>query len=85
MHTVIILSAGVALLVACLLLGHAWGAGLSRGALAFIALWFVAAAINMWIGVSRAGYSVAQELPFFAIVFGSLAIVAGLIAWRASA
>lgn len=88
MHTVIILGAGAALLVACLLLGHAWGgagAGLSWGARAFIPIWALAAGVNMWIGVSRAGYTVAQELPFFALVFGVLAVVAGLIAWKFSA
>ena len=26
----------------------------------FLAVWLVAALINIWIGVSRAGYSVAQ-------------------------
>jgi hypothetical protein len=86
MHTVIILGAAAALLVACLLLGHAWGGagghGLSWGARAFIPLWLVAAGVNLWIGVSRAGYTVAQELPFFAIVFGVPALIAGFIAWK---
>jgi hypothetical protein len=87
MHTVIILGAGAALLIACLLLGHAWAGtpGLVRGAWAFIPLWLAVAGANMWVGVSRAGYSVAQELPFFALVFGVMAGVAALIAWRAAA
>src|SRR3989475_1940476 len=35
----------------------------------FIALWLVAAGINMWVGVSKAGYSVAEEAPIFLVVF----------------
>lgn len=86
MHTVIIIGAAAALLVACLLLGFAWGGsaghGLSWGARVFIPIWLVAAAVNLWIGVSRAGYTVAQELPFFAIVFGVPAAIAAFIAWK---
>jgi hypothetical protein len=29
----------------------------------FIPVWLVAAAVNMWIGVTRAGYSVGEEAP----------------------
>ena len=36
----------------------------------------------MWIGVSRAGYSVADEAPVFLVVFGVPAAVAALLAWR---
>jgi hypothetical protein len=43
-----------------------WG----RAALAFVPLWFIGAVINMWIGVSRAGYSLTDEAPIFLIVFG---------------
>jgi hypothetical protein len=68
MHTVTVLCAGAALLIACLLLGHAFVGsmqGVAWGAMVFIALWLLLAAVNMWIGVSRAGYSVAQEAPVF--------------------
>jgi len=41
----------------------------------------VAAAVNMWIGVTRAGYSVAEEAPIFLIVFAVPAAVALLVAW----
>jgi hypothetical protein len=37
--------------------------------LAYVALWFVIAGANMWIGVAKAGYSVAEELPIFALIF----------------
>lgn len=87
MHTIIVLGAGLALLVACLLLGHAWGAmpGLVQGAKLFIPLWLVGAFVNMWVGVSTAGYSWADELPIFLAIFALPAIVAGLVWWRLSA
>jgi hypothetical protein len=38
----------------------------------------------MWIGVARAGYSVAEEAPIFAVVFAVPAVVALLAAWGLS-
>jgi hypothetical protein len=84
-HTAIVLGGGFALLLSCLLLGHAFGGGMSgavSGAKVFIPLWLVAAGVNMWLGVSQAGYSVADELPIFLGVFALPAAVAGLLCWR---
>jgi len=50
----------------------------------FIPLWLVGAAINMWIGVSRAGYSVADEAPVFLMVFGIPAVVPLLVLRRSA-
>jgi hypothetical protein len=36
----------------------------------------------MWIGVSRAGYSIADELPIFLLIFGVPAVAAALLKWR---
>jgi hypothetical protein len=85
MHTVIVLCGGAALLAACLLLGHAFVGsmqGLAWGAKAFIAVWLVLAAANMWIGVSRAGYTVADEAPVFLLIFAVPAAVAALAWWK---
>jgi hypothetical protein len=84
MHTVIVLSGGAALLVACLLLGHGFGSmqGLAWGAKVFIPLWLLLAAVNLWIGVSRAGYSVAEEAPVFLLIFCVPAAVAALAWWK---
>jgi hypothetical protein len=38
----------------------------------------------MWMGVSRAGYSVAEELPMFLLVFAVPAAVALLVWWKFS-
>jgi len=53
-------------------------------ALIFIPIWFGAALINLWIGVSRAGYSVAEELPIFLAVFAIPAVVALFVWWKFS-
>ena len=41
------------------------------------------AAINMWLGVSTAGYSVADEAPVFLVVFAVPAAIAGVVWWLA--
>ena len=86
MHTVKVIAAGFALLVLCLVAGRLiGGAGqptvLARSALVFVPLWFIGAAINMWLGVSKAGYSVKEEIPYFVIVFLIPTVVA-LLVWR---
>jgi hypothetical protein len=87
MHTVIVVGGGFALLIACLLLGHAFGGGsvgMVTGAKVFIPLWLIGAGINMWIGVSQAGYSMADEAPIFLGLFGVPAAVAALLWWKFS-
>jgi hypothetical protein len=75
---------GFALLGLCL--GAGWLAGgpakMKMAALVFIGLWFVAAAVNMYVGVTRAGYSFMEELPIFLLIFGAPAVVALLLRWR---
>jgi hypothetical protein len=85
MHTVIVISAGLALLALCLLVGRSVGSGdasMARSALVFLPLWLLGAGINMWFGVSQAGYSVADEAPMFVAVFAVPAVVAVLLWWR---
>ena len=48
----------------------------------FVAVWFVAAAANMWIGVSQAGYSFQEELPIFLLIFLFPAVVAIFAKWK---
>jgi hypothetical protein len=89
MHTIKVIGAGFALLALCLLLGRAIGgpgpaAGLAQGAKVFIPLWFVAAGVNLWLGVSKAGYTVAEEAPVFLVVFGVPAAAALLTWWLAA-
>jgi len=88
-HTIKVIAVGFVLLVVCLVFGRlAGGAGhpaaLARSALVFIPLWLIGAGINMWLGVSKAGYSVKEEIPYFFIVFLIPAAVALFILWRYS-
>jgi len=74
---------GFLLLGACLLAGRLMKT-MPIAALIFIPIWLGAAAINMWLGVSRAGYSVAEELPVFLLVFAIPAAVALFVWWKFS-
>ena len=76
MHTLKVIAGGLVLLGLCVVIGRATGARL------FLPLWLVAAGFNMWYGVSRAGYSVAEEAPVFLYVFAIPAAVALLALWR---
>jgi hypothetical protein len=75
---------GVFLLAGRLLSAGAPAAGVVMAARWFIPVWLVGAGINLYIGVARAGYSIAEEAPIFLLVFAVPAIVAALIAWSLS-
>lgn len=77
MHTLKIIVLGFALLAICIVIGRSLGRP-ALMALVFLPLWLIAAGINMWIGVSKARYSIADEAPVLAVVF---ATTAALIAW----
>ena len=84
MHTLRIIAAGLVLLGICLLIGRMMAGGpkgMSRGALLFIPVWLVLSVVNLWVGVSSAGYTVAQELPILLLVFGLPATIAAVL-WR---
>ena len=89
MHTIKVIAGGVALLGLCLLIGRWIGGptpaiGLARAAKVFIPLWLVAAGVNMWVGVTKAGYTVADEAPVFTVVFGVPAALALVVLWKVS-
>lgn len=82
MHMAMVIGGGVVLLGLFLLFGKLWGVEAPQYALAcklFIPVWLLIALMNMWVGVSKAGYSVSQELPILLVVFAIPAIAAGLI------
>ena len=83
MHTIMVVLGGFLLLGVCLLAGRLMKT-MPIAALIFIPIWFGAALVNLWIGVSRAGYSVAEELPIFLAVFAIPAVVALFIWWKFS-
>jgi hypothetical protein len=86
MRTGLFLLAGLLLLAAFLILGKLFstnypGATLTA-VIGYVAVWFIIAALNMWIAVSKAGYSVAEELPIFALIFIVPAAAAILLKWK---
>ena len=85
MRTVFIILAGLIIGTLLLFGGRLLGRGaetLALGAKIFIPLWFVAAAVNMWIGVAKAGYGFVEELPIFLAIFGIPAAAAGFLWWK---
>ena len=85
-HTLKVIAGGLVLLGLFLLGGRLLSAsapalGMAGAVRWFLPVWLVAAAVNMWIGVTRAGYSVAEEAPIFVVVFAVPAAVALLVAW----
>ncbi len=85
MHTLIVIAGGFALLGLCCLIAKLTGgtaSAFAKAAIVFLPLWLIGAAINMWIGVSQAGYSVKDELPIFLIIFAVPAVVAVLVWMR---
>ncbi len=84
MRTAIILGIGLALLAVSLGIGWMTGgaARMKFAALVFVAIWFIATAANMYVGVARAGYSFMEELPIFLFLFGVPAIAALLLRYK---
>lgn len=86
MRTLLFLLAGVLLMAALLLLGKVFSGHFpdaTRWAtVAYVVVWLLVTAANMWVGVAKAGYSVAEELPIFLLLFGIPAAVAVLLKWK---
>lgn len=88
-HTLKVIGGGLLLLGLVVLAARfvhtgAPAAGMAAAARWFIPIWLIAAAINLWVGVAKAGYSVAEEAPIFLVVFAVPALVALLVAWGVS-
>jgi len=86
MRTAIIIVGGLVLLGLFALVG--WLASGPQSTMTaarlFIPIWLAVALINMWLGVSRAEYSVVEELPIFLVIFAIPAAAAAFIWWRFS-
>jgi hypothetical protein len=86
MRTGIIILVGFVLWGGCLgvakLLGGGSAPSFIRATRTFVAVWFMVAVSNMWVGVTQAGYAASEELPIFLLIFGVPATVAVAFAWR---
>jgi hypothetical protein len=87
-HTLKIIFGGLLLLGVCVLLGRWIGGATANGAAAaikcFLVLWLIATLINMWVGISNAGYSIKDEAPIAVLVFVVPALVSILVWWKSS-
>ena len=86
MRTAIFIAMGFVLWAACLgvakLLARSSTSSMITATVAFVVIWFAAAAANMWIGVSQAGYSFREELPIFLLIFLLPSAVAVFLKWK---
>ena len=86
MRTMIIILGGFVLWAVCLgiakLLANTSTLSTTIATAAFVAIWFAAAASNMWVGVSQAGYSFREELPIFLLIFLLPSVVAVFVKWK---
>jgi hypothetical protein len=88
MRTFLLIVGGLAMLGGSLLVVRCFGAGWRTtfadvGEL-FIPIWFCLSALNLWIGVTQAGYSIDEESPIFLLIFTIPASMAALLWWRPS-
>ena len=85
MHVAMVIGGGVGLFGLFLLFGWLWGGpqpDLAPAARMFIPVWLLVSLVNMWVGVTKAGYSVREELPILVLVFAIPAAIAGAAIWR---
>ena len=85
MHVLMVIGGGLVLLGIFVLFGWLWGAstlGMALAAKAFVPVWLLVAGVNMWVGVSHAGYSVREEFPILLLVFAVPAIAAAIAVWQ---
>ncbi|WP_250626257.1 hypothetical protein [Pinirhizobacter soli] len=80
-----VICGGIVLLGLFMLFGRLWGGTMPDLVLAaklFIPIWLIVSVTNLWVGVTKAGYSVRDEFPILLIVFAVPAIAAGIAIWR---
>jgi hypothetical protein len=86
MRTVLFLIVGFLLLAACALLGRLFSTNYPSApytaTIAFVLLWLGVSAANLWVGVSKAAYSFADELPIFLLIFAVPTIAAMVLKWK---
>jgi hypothetical protein len=85
MHMLMVIAGGVVLLGVFLLFGQLWGgttSTLATAAKVFLPVWLAVSVANLWVGVNKAGYTVAQELPILVVVFAVPAIAAAIAIWQ---
>ena len=86
MRTILFLISGLllmaSLLIAAKLFSEHFPAAPNWAFAAGFTVWLGITGANMWIGVNKAGYSVAEELPILLLLFAVPVAFAVLARWR---
>lgn len=86
MRTVQLLIAGCLLLAGFYLIAKRFTDAAPASGIAllglFLVLWLGLTLANMYFGVTRAGYTLLEELPIFLLLFGLPAVAALVLKWR---
>ena len=48
----------------------------------FIAVWFAVTAFNLWVGVAKVGYPLAEEIPIHLLIVGVPVAASLLLQWK---
>jgi hypothetical protein len=83
-HTLKVISGGLVLAIACFLTGRLLHIKTSNAAWLFFVSWFAAVVINLIVGVVKAGYSLAEELPIAMLCMAIPSALAGVLWWLLS-
>jgi MFS superfamily sulfate permease-like transporter len=85
MRTLIFLTAGLLILAGFFMMAKLFSPNQRRAKtltlLVFVLLWLITTMFNLLGGI-KAGYSFAEELPIFLLLFGVPALVAVLLRWK---
>lgn len=86
MRTSIFIVCGFLLWGACLgaarLILGLGAASMATATVVFVAAWFIVAAVNMAVGILKAGYSFGEEFPIFLLIFAFPALAAIFVNWK---
>ncbi len=86
MRTILFLTSGLLLMASFLIVAKLFSehfpSALNWAVALGLSLWLATITANMWIGVSKAGYTVADELPILLLLFAVPAAAAVLVRWR---
>ena len=86
MRTLIIILAGIVLyIIGFLVSKYLAGSGTASHnivTIIFIMAWFIISAVNMWLGITWAGYTFMEELPIFLLIFLVPSVLALFIQWK---
>jgi hypothetical protein len=86
MRTAMFLCVGFLLLAAVIifskLFSNYFQSATTWGVSIFLIFWLLATSFNMWVGVSKAGYSFGEELPIMLLLFSIPVAVAIILKWK---